>query len=112
MATSNVTRPETTTCNPHCESPWPNEISDDTNCVRLTRAGYGASVIVDLLLADRKIATDREEADDPGSLPLPFTEYTTGGLWMALQACIREVSVVAEILEKRGEAVSRRGIRS
>lgn len=86
--------------NPHCEPQWPRNYGIHPLVANLHEAHYAASIIADLLLADRNIAAELADVDDPTGLPQPFTPNTAAGLRAALNVCLSEIGTIAERLEK------------
>lgn len=83
--------------NPHAEKSWPYNIqSIDYRIARIIEAAHGAHVLANLLQRDFELRQDREDDDDPESLPLPLGNFVVGGLHNALNACLSHLASIGD----------------
>ena len=86
--------------NPYCAKRWPYNFIPDNRAATLTEAAYGACTLARLLHADANIESDSSDSDDPDSEQQPFNGNIKHGLFAALHVCLKEITCLAEDLEK------------
>ena len=80
---------------PHCARQWPyNENSHVVASLR--EALNAATALARLLTADNAMRDNRDDSGAPEEEDQPFNGNIRGGLYSALNVCIREAESIAE----------------
>lgn len=86
---------------PHCARQWPyNENSHEI--AELREALNAATALARLLTADNAMRDNRDDSGAPEEEDQPFNGNIRGGLFSALNVCVREAESIAERLGEKG----------